>query len=60
MLTGNEGVVGIVERREVCHLRRAAIGVLSVRKELIDCIECVRLDGIIGSEYDELGCVGLH
>lgn len=51
---GNERVVGVVERCIVSHLRLASVRVLSLREELVDGVESVRLDGIVGGEDDEL------
>ena len=52
--TGNQGIVGIVERNEVGHLGRASIGILAVSEELIYGVKGIRLDGIISSEHDKL------
>lgn len=56
---GNEGEVGVVDRVVVRHLGLAAVGVLAVGKELVDGIESVALDGVVGSEDDEHGCLVL-
>lgn len=59
-LTSNKGVVGIIGRREVGHLRGTAIGIFPLCKELVDGIKCIGLNGIIGGEDDELRRIGLH
>ena len=56
----DEGVVCVVQGRVVSHLRSAAIGVYTVSEELVDGIEGVRLDGIVGGEDDELWNYRLH
>jgi hypothetical protein len=53
-------VVGIVERREVGHLDRATVRILPLSKELIDSIESIGLNGIIGSEDNELRYIRLE
>ena len=50
----HEGVVCVVEGREVCHLGLATVRVLAVGEELVDGIESVGLDSIVGSEHYEL------
>lgn len=56
----DEGVVCVVQGRVVGHLRPAAIGVYTVSEELVDGVESVRLDGIVGGEDDELWNYRLH
>lgn len=58
--TGNEGVVGEVEGGKVGHLWSAAVRVLAVSQELVDRVEGVRLNGIVGGEDDEHGCIRLE
>lgn len=58
--TSDKTVIRVAQGRIVGHLWSAAIWILSVRQELIHSIKGVRLDGIIGSEYDELGDVALE
>lgn len=57
--TCHESKVGVVQRREVGHLGLAAVGVLAVLEELVDGVDGVRLDRIVGGEDDELGNVFL-
>ena len=57
--TCDEPKVGVVERREVGHLGLAAVRVLAVLEELVDGVDGVRLDRIVGGEDDELGNVFL-
>lgn len=52
-------IVGIVKRREVGHLDRATIRILSLSQELIDGVDSIRLNSIIGSEDNELRHVRL-
>ena len=56
---GDEGVVGVVERSVVGHPRRAAVRVLALCQELVDGVEGIGLDGIIGSENKEHRRIGL-
>ena len=56
---GDEGEVGVVDGVVVGHLGRAAVGVFAVGEELVDGVEGVALDGIVGGEDDEHGRVGL-
>ena len=51
---GDEGEVGVVDGVVVGHLGRAAVGILTVGEELVDGVEGVALDGIVGSKDDEL------
>jgi len=50
---GDEGVVGVIQGGEVCHLRWAAVRVFPLGKKLVDGVDSVGLDGVIGGEYDE-------
>ena len=56
----NERVIRVVERCIIGHLRLTAIWVFALREELIDRIEGVGLNGIVGSENDELRNLGLR
>lgn len=56
---GDKGIVGIVERREVGHLDRTTIRILPLSKELIDRVDRIGLDSIVGSEDNELRYVRL-
>ena len=58
--TCHEPEVGVVERREVGHLGRASVWVLAVGKELVDGVDRVALDSIVGGEDHELGDDGLQ
>lgn len=50
---GYESIIGIIERSEVGHFGGAAIGILTMSKELVYCIECIGLNSIICRENDE-------
>ena len=50
----DEGVVSVGERCIVSHGGWASVGVFAVGEELPDGIQGVRLNGIVGCEYDEL------
>lgn len=56
----NERVIRIVERCIIGHLWLTAVWVFALREELIDRIEGVGLNGIVGSENDELRNLGLR
>lgn len=51
---GDLSIVGVVERDKVGHERTASVGVLALSKELVDRLDGVILNSIIGSEDDEL------
>jgi hypothetical protein len=51
---GDKRIVGIIERREVGHLDRATVRILPLSKELINRVDSIRLDSIVGSEDNEL------
>jgi len=53
-------VIGIVERREVGHLDRATVRILPLSKELIDRIESIGLNSIVGSKDNELWYIRLE
>lgn len=55
----HEGEIGVVDGSVVSHLGHTAVGVLAMGKELVDGVESIRLDGIVGGEDDELGDVRL-
>lgn len=55
----HEGEVGVVDGSVIGHLGRAAVGVLTVGQELIDSVEGIGLNSVIGGEYNELRNVGL-
>jgi hypothetical protein len=55
----NKSEVGVLNRSVISHLRLATIGVLPVGKKLVDGIESVRLDGVVGGENDELRSIRL-
>lgn len=57
---GDQGIVCVVQGSVVSHLDSATVGVLPVREELIDRIEGVGLDGIVGGVHDEHGNVRLE
>ena len=40
-LTGNKSIIGVVERCEVGHFGRTAVGVLAMSEELVDGVESV-------------------
>lgn len=50
----DEGIVCIRERSVISHRRSASIGVFALGEELVDGIQGVGLDGVVGREYDEL------
>jgi hypothetical protein len=50
----DEGVVSVSERSVVSHGRSASVGVFALGEELVDGIQGIRLDGVVGREYDEL------
>jgi len=50
----DEGIVSVGQRCVVSHDGWASVGVFAVGEELPDGIQSVRLDGIVGREYDEL------
>lgn len=50
----DEGVVSISEGSVVSHGRSASIGIFALGEELIDGIQGIRLNGVVGREYDEL------
>ena len=59
LVTGNipirdEGIISIGERCVVGHDGWASVGVFAVGEELLHGIQGIRLDGIVGCEYDEL------
>jgi hypothetical protein len=56
----DESVIGVNEGRVVRHDGLAAIGIFALSEELANGTQCVRLDGIVGREYDELGDICLR
>lgn len=56
---GDECVVRVVQRREVGHLDGATVRILALGQELVDGVESVGLDCIIGGVYNKLGNFGL-
>lgn len=56
----HEGEVGVVDGGVVSHLGLTTVGVLAMGEELIDSIQSIGLDGIVGGEDDELGDVRLY
>lgn len=50
----DEGVVGIREGGKVSHRGSTSIGVFALGKELVDGIQGVRLNSVVGCKYDEL------
>lgn len=58
--TGNKSVISEVERGEICRLDWASIGICALGQELVNSIESIGLNGIIGSEDDELGNIRLY
>ena len=56
---GDEGVVRVVEGGVIRHSGRAAVRVLALCQELVDGVEGIGLDGIIGSENKEHRRIGL-
>ena len=57
---GDEGVVCVIKRGVIGHLNGASVGVFALSEELIDGIEGIGLDRIVGSEYDELRDIRLR
>ena len=55
----DEGIVGIRERSVVSHRRSASIGVFALGEELVDGIQGVGLNSIVGREYNKLGDICL-
>ena len=55
-----KSVVRVVEGGEVGHFYAAPIGIFALGEELIDRVQSVGLNGIIGSEDDELWNLGLR
>lgn len=50
----DEGVVSVVKRRKVCCLHWTPVGVVAMRKELVNRIQGVRLNRIICGENNKL------
>lgn len=50
---GDEGVVGVIERGEVRHLRWTTVWILSLSEKLVDRINGVGLHGIVSREDDK-------
>jgi hypothetical protein len=47
-------IVRVVQRRVVSHFGRASVRILPLCKELVDRIESVRLNGVVGGEDNKL------
>lgn len=56
----HKGEVGVVDGGVVSHPRHTTVGVLAMSKELVDGVQSIRLDGIVGGEDDELRDVRLY
>lgn len=57
---GNQSEIGVLNGRVVSHLDGAAVRILPLCKELVDGIQSVGLNSIIGSEDDEHRRIGLQ
>jgi hypothetical protein len=55
----HQRIVRKIQTGVIRHARRAPVRVLPLCQELVDGVERVRLDGVVGREDDELGDVGL-
>ncbi len=51
---GDEGVVGVVQGDIIRYFGLTPIGIFAVGKELVDGVESVGLNGVVGSEDNEL------
>lgn len=51
---GDESIIRVIQGDIIGHSRRTTVRVLTLGKELIDRINCVRLDSIVGGIDDKL------
>lgn len=51
---GDHGIVGIIEGYKVGHFGRTTVWVFPLSEELVDGVDGIGLNGVIGGEEDEL------
>lgn len=56
----NERVVGVSKRSEISHRRSTSVGIFALGEELVDGIQSVRLDGVVGREHNKLRDIRLQ